>query len=441
MKFRLGLLSIILPLILIFSSCSNLDSTQNIDDVKTVIGSIDKLIVLCNNIEGTSRWEPTGTSADKLKNWINKLEYEEYDFLSMIDGTYIDTSYSISIDDDAAKSIQYVIDTQGDHYLYINDKWNKVLNPSQPPVDTSEFIRAELLGLNDIDNMSLGELREVLKVLSQNPNTEQSLKIKETLGFSIEDIINGLEGTNENNALTISGSKISVDNIRDTLKNIGITNDTLDFRKYANFDFFDAANNISTSFSKSLGSLGPLGTFMGELASDIWDSTTKNVGDSYKRSYDLIKEAISKKTGTPIDEVNADTILKYLEDSLNKAGYENEDSYSVLSDLLDTIYSSMTPDEQQLLRMYNNFTSGVGSYELDEIDTKTIFTELIQGIRKELPDDQKVILDMFTSVEEVIENYDYTSNENRLTDEMLDSLKEFFNPEQQSVLNMFKVMT
>lgn len=435
------LLGLILVFAMMLTGCSGDLNAPGVNEALQLLQKVDKLTVLCNTIEGTSKWDPTGSDIEQLRTWIGNLDYEEFDLLNVLDTVNPIESYTFEVNESEVDSIQYVIDENGNHYIYLKDKWNKVLNPSQPPVDTAEFIRAELLGLNDIDNMTIAELREVIKVLSQNPNTEQSLKLEQTLGISAEEIIDLLEGTEDNNALNFNGAEITEEDIKSTLKSIGLTDDMLDFSKYADFSFKDATTNISNQLTQALDASGPLGAFTRELFGDIWNNTKGELEHSYVRSYSLIKEAIGKKTNTPVEEVNADTVIKYIEDRLNQEGYEDEDGETIISDLLDTIYESMTPEEQQLMRMYNNFVDGVGTYDLTDIDTKTIFTELINGIRQELPPDQQRVLDMFTSVEGAIENYDYTSKQNTLTDDVLDSLKDYLTPEQQGVLRMFKEMT
>ena len=91
--------------------------------------------------------------------------------------------------------------------------------------------------------------------------------------------------------------------------------------------------------------------------------------------------------------------------------------------------------------MYKNFEDGIDTdYIYNNVDTKTAFNSLMVGIRKELPPDQQVLLDMFMSVEGVLENYDYTSKENTLIDDVLGSLTSYFTEDQLGMLQIFRDM-
>lgn len=417
--------------------CSGM-TAPGVNEAIQLIQDLDKITVLCNTLEGTSRWEPSEEATKQLKEWVGKLEYEEFNLLEVLDTLDIERQLTFNID--GANSFQYVTDSDGNNYIYVKDKWNKVINADQPPIDTAEFIRAELLGLNDIDNMSIGEMKEVIKVLIQNPNTEQSLKFKETLGVSLEEIADMLEGTEENNATTFSGVKVTEEDIKTTLKQIGLTEDMLDFSNLGEFNFTEATKGVENQLTQALDASTPWGSFLRDIFGNIYNQTKDDLTGSVDRSYYLIKEAVGKKTGKDVDEIDNKAILKYIEDTLKEKGYEGEDGYEAITELLDTIYESLTPEEQQLFRMYTNFTEGVGGYDLTDVDSKTIFNELIAGIRKELPPEQAVLLDMFMEIETVLENYDYTSKDNTLVDEVLNSLANYFTPEQQGVLRLFKEM-
>lgn len=439
-KITRRLISIVLALSLVsvLTGCDSI-STSKMNELLDLFDNVDNMTILRNTFEGTSAFEPSEDDINLLKEWAGDLEYEEFNILEILDDIDIENQFTFNIDE--GKSFQYVTDSDGNSYIYVKDQWNKVLNPEQPPVDTAEFIRAELFGLNDIDDMTISEIKEVIKVLSQNPNTEQSIKLQETLGISLEQIVDVLEGTEENNALTFSGVKVTESDIRKTLKQIGLTPDILDFSGLADFDVKEATQSISNKFTAALDPSTPFGQVTREVFGDIYNSSKQDFEESVDRTYYLIKDAIGEKTGTPTEEVDAETIFKYIEDVLKENGYEGEDGYQAITDLLDTIYENMTPEEQRLFRMYKNFEDGIDTdYIYNNVDTKTAFNSLMVGIRKELPPDQQVLLDMFMSVEGVLENYDYTSKENTLIDDVLGSLTSYFTEDQLGMLQIFRDM-